>query len=602
MFSGIADAQSVIDHLEPPNWWVGMKETSLQLMVHGKGIAKTQASIAYPGIKILKNTPSGENYLFVDLEITPTTKPGKLDIQFTLGGNAFTSYSYELRSRNANSADRQSFGNSDNIYLLMPDRFANGDSGNDNIPGMLEAANRKDDNGRHGGDIRGIRNSLTYLQKLGITALWCTPLVENNMPRYSYHGYAITDLYKIDPRFGNNADYCAMVDEAHQRGIKVIMDMVFNHFGSGHWWMQDLPFPSWIHQWTGFTRSNYRAGVITDPYQSEYDRKQMSNGWFDTTMPDFDQTNKFVAKYLIQNSIWWIEFAGLDGIRQDTYPYSDKEFMVKWTSRITEEYPNFHIVGEAWLNNTAQLSYWLEGASNKDNFNSRLTNVFDFPLSFALQQAFNEDDGYSNGLARLYESLSQDFLFSNPARMVIFADNHDIDRMATMLKTPENAKMALAFLFTTRGIPLIYYGTEILMPGLKSNGDGTIRRDFPGGWAGDRVSVVESRNLNETQKDVLSYLTKLLNWRKSCKAVQEGKLTHYIPEKSMYVYFRTLDKENVMTILNNKNNPQTLETVRFSENMKGYSRAKDVISGELFTDLKTIPIPAKSARILQLLP
>jgi glycosidase len=599
--SGLS-AQAVIDHLEPPNWWVGMKNPVVQLMVHGKGIAATNADIVYPGVRMLRSTPSGENYLFLDLEIAPGTRAGKFDIKFMLGKKVYATFPYELKERKPNSALRGSFGTADNIYLIMPDRFVNGDPANDDMPGMLEKANRKDDNGRHGGDLRGVRNSLSYLQSLGITAIWSTPFLENNQPKFSYHGYACTDLYKVDPRFGTTSDYCDFVDEAHKKGIKVLMDLVFNHFGSGHWWMKDLPAGDWVHQWPEFTRSNYRGGVITDPYRSDYDHKKMEEGWFDTSMPDFNQDNPFVATYLIQNSIWWIEYAGLDGIRQDTYPYPDKEFMVEWMKQIRAEYPNFNVVGEAWLNNTSQLSYWLEDAPNKDKFNSRLSSIFDFPLCFALQQAFNEEDGWDKGTARLYEILSMDFLFSDPQKIVSFLDNHDIDRISSLLKTPENLKMALAFLATTRGTPLFYYGTEIMMPGLKSGGDGKIRQDFPGGWKGDSVNVFERKNLDPAQTAVLDYFSKLMNWRKTSQAAQNGKLTHYIPENSMYVYFRTHEKSNVMVVLNNKSSMQKLQTARYAENMNGYSRAKDVISGEVFTDLKSVDMPAKSARILELLP
>lgn len=594
--------QTIIDHLEPPFWWVGMKQNSLQLMVHGAGIGNSRAEAVYPGLKVLQSKASGDNYLFIDLELSKEVKAGKFNIRFMKGGKVMTTYSYQLKSRATGSANRNSFNTADAIYLLMPDRFANGDPGNDDMPGMLEKADRSNKNGRHGGDLKGIISGLEYMKGMGITALWMTPLQENNMPKFSYHGYAITDLYKVDPRFGSNSDYCEMVAEAHQHGIKVIMDIVFNHFGSSHWWMKDLPSPTWIHQWPEFTRSNYRAGVINDPHQSDYDRKKMLNGWFDTTMPDFDQANPNVATYLIQNSIWWIEYAGLDGIRQDTYPYSDKDFMVRWMKRLREEYPNFNVVGEAWLNTPPQVAYWLEGSANNDKFNSNLTNVFDFPLMFAIQQAFNEEDGWANGMAKLYDIISQDFLYSDVKRLVTFSDNHDIDRMTSMLKSTGNVKMALALLCTTRGIPLFYYGTEIMMPGMKSDGDGNIRRDFPGGWLGDSINVFQGNNLSADQKDVSAYFATLLNWRKGKHAVQEGRLVHYIPENGMYVYFRILGKEQVMVILNNNKMSQDLGTMRYREDMKGFSGAKDALTGELLKDLKSINVPAKSARILELTP
>jgi len=596
------NAQTVIDHLEPPNWWVGMKESSLQLMVHGKGIGKATVEAVYPGLTIQKYQASGDNYLFVDLDISKEAKAGKFDLRFMVGKKLLATYAYELKSRTAGSAIRQGFNTADAIYLLMPDRFANGDPTNDNMPGMLEKADRNNKDGRHGGDLQGVKNNLPYLKKIGMTALWMTPLLENNMPKASYHGYACTDYYKIDPRYGSNASYCEFVAEAHKNGIKVIMDMVFNHFGSKHWWMSDLPAQDWLHQWPEFTRSNYRAGVITDPHQSVYDRKKMLNGWFDNTMPDFDQTNPYVAKYLIQNSIWWVEYARLDGIRQDTYPYADKDFMALWMKRVLQEYPNLKVVGEAWLNTASQVAYWQEGTANKDNFRSNLTNVFDFPLMFAIQKAFSEPEGWASGMAGLYDILSQDFLYGDLNRLVTFTDNHDIDRMASVLKSTENVKLALAFLCTTRGIPMFYYGTEIMMPGMKNDGDGNIRCDFPGGWQGDTMNVFQGAKLSTEQKEVSAYLSTLLNWRKGNRAVQDGRLVHYIPEQGMYVYFRSLGAAHVMVILNNNTTSKSLESLRYKEDLKGFTTAKDVMSGAMLNDLNSISVPAKSARILELAP
>jgi glycosidase len=598
--SGITFPQAIIDHVEPPFWWKGMKEKTVQLMVHGTNIGNTQAFTKEIGVSVTTYTKSGNDYLFVDLNVSNSAVAGIVKIYFRIGKETVTSIDYEIKVRTKGSAQRNSFTSADAIYLIMPDRFANGDKSNDDMPGMLEKADRSNPNGRHGGDIKGIKDHLDYLQKLGITAIWNTPLLENNMPAYSYHGYAITDLYKVDPRFGTNDSYREMVEEAHTKKIKVIMDMVFNHYGTGHWWTKDLPQKDWVNVWPEFTRSNYRAAVITDPNASDYDRNKMEKGWFDTSMADFNQSNPFVANYLIQNSIWWVEFAGLDGIRQDTYPYPDKEFMTEWMKRLRAEYPNLNVVGEAWLNTPPQVAYWLDKSPNKDGFRSNLTNVFDFPLMFAIQKAFNEEDGWETGSSRLYDILSQDFVYSDPQKLVIFADNHDIERMYPTLKIVENVKMALAFIFTTRGIPLVYYGTEALSDRGNLEGDPGKRKDFPGGWEGDNTNFFTNTNLSADQSSVLDYTTKLLNWRKGSKVVQEGKLTHYIPENGIYVYFRTLAKESVMVIMNNSKTEKTVETTRYKENIGSFANGTDALDGSVINDLKSIKVPAKTVKIIEL--
>lgn len=593
-------AQTTIDHIEPLNWWVGMKDPAVQLMIHGNGLADCKAEIDYKGVKIREQKGLGSNYLFIDLNISKNTVPGSFPIVFKNKKQVVATVNYELKARAAGSADRKSFDNSDFFYLIMPDRFVNGDPLNDDMPGMLEKSDRSNPNGRHGGDIKGIINSLDYLKKMGVTTVWSTPLCENNMPAYSYHGYAITDLYKIDPRFGTNELYKTLVDSAHKKGMKIVMDMVFNHYGTGHWWTKDLPANDWVNQWPEFTRSNYRAAVVSDPYASKVDYDKMANGWFDITMADFNQRNKYVANYLIQNSIWWIEYAGLDGIRQDTYPYPDKDFMSAWMLRLNKEYPNFRVVGEAWLNNPAQLGYWMNNAGNNDGYNSHLTNVFDFPLTFAIQKAFNENEGWDTGLTRLYETLTMDVFYKNPMDMIVFADNHDIERMYPVLGSVENTKMALAFIATTRGIPLILYGTEALLDRGNLEGDPGKRKDLPGGWRGDVVNMFTGQNLSAGQKDVYDYITKVYNWRKTNQAVQTGKLTHYIPEDGIYVYFRTGDKGSVMVLMNNNREAKNVDTKRFSENLNKYRKGTDVITGETVKKLENINVPAKTVRIIEL--
>ena len=600
LITGYNYAQVNIDHIEPPFWWTGMKENKVQLMIHGTNIGNTVASTKAKGVSILKVKNAGNNYLFIDLNVGNAAVPGTVKILFSKGKDTVSSIAYELKKRAVGSAMRKSFTTADAMLLIMPDRFANGDPSNDDMPGMLEKANRSDPNGRHGGDIKGITDHLGYLQKLGITAIWNTPLLENNMPDHSYHGYAVTDLYKIDPRFGTNDSYRAMADAAHAKGIKIIMDQVFNHYGTGHWWMKDLPMQDWVNVWPEFTRSNFRAPVTTDPYASEFDKNKMEKGWFDTSMADFNQKNPYVANYLIQNSIWWIEFAGLDGIRQDTYPYADKDFAVAWNKRIRDEYPNFNVVGEVWMNAAPQVAYYLDKSPNKDGYRSHLTNVFDFPLMFAIQKAFVEEEGWDTGLARLYDILSQDFLYSDPQKLVTFADNHDTERMFAVLKSAENVKMALAFLFTTRGIPMVYYGTEALSDRGDLQGDPGKRKDFPGGWNGDKTNVFTNTNLSADQQSMQDFMTRLLNFHKRSKVVQEGKLRHYIPENGIYVYFRTLGKESVMVVMNNGKTEKIVETARYKENLSGFSQGKDALDGSAVVNLKSLTVPAKTVKIIEL--
>ncbi len=605
LFFNISFSSSKIslDRIEPPFWWIGMKIPDLQLLVHGKNIAETSVNIDYEGIK-LRDVTLVENpdYLFLHLVISKKTKSGKFIIYFKKANKIISTYEYELKKRRKNSEYRQGFNSSDVIYLLMPDRFSNGDPSNDNVKGMKEKADRNNPDGRHGGDIKGIVNHLNYLQNLGITALWINPLLENNMNTYSYHGYAITDYYKIDPRFGTNRDYLNLIDDCHKKGIKVIMDMVFNHCGIGHWWMKDLPMKDWIHQFPKFTRTNYCSSVIVDPHASDFDRNLMLKGWFDKTMPDLNQNNKFLATYLIQNSIWWIENANIDGIRMDTYTYSNKNMMAKWTKRVLKEYPDFNIVGETWLPKPSLVSYWQKDALNKDGYNSYLPSVFDFPLYYALGKSFNEKETWNKGLIDLYNVLCDDYLYANPQNIVIFTDNHDCDRFFSKInKNLKSFKMAVAFLLTTRGIPEIYYGTEILMQGFKHNGDGDIRKDFPGGWKNDKINAFYKEGRNKEQNEAFDYLQNLLKWRKNKDVIHTGKLKHFIPHDGVYVYFRYNKKETIMVLLNNNNNEdKTINTKRFAECMRDYKYAKNIINGKTIYNLKSIIVPAKSAVILEL--
>lgn len=595
-------SQNIINRVEPANWWVGMTENYLQIMVYGKDIANYKATIENSNLEIVKqNKLESPNYLFIDLLINPNATEGKYEIKFSLNNKHKTSYFYELKQRTSDSKSRMGFNNSDAIYLLMPDRFANGNPQNDNIKGMPDLINRKDPDARHGGDIAGIAKNLDYLSNLGLTAVWISPLLENNMPKYSYHGYATTDFYKVDSRYGSNEEYKNLISICHQKGLKVIMDMIFNHCGSEHWWMKDLPSNDWIHQYQKFTRTNYRSETIMDPYASTFDKKLFSDAWFDTSMPDLNQQNPYLANYLIQNSIWWIEFSGINGIRMDTYPYSDQDFMSKWMERINNEYPNFNVVGETWLQRESHTAWFQANAYPNLKKTSNLKYVTDFPLQSALTAAFNENDGWSEGLARLYYVLSQDFLYPDPQKTVIFADNHDVSRYYSSINNDfEKWKMAMAYLTTTRGVPMIFYGTEILMDGNKNQGDGKLRSDFPGGWEDDKINAFTKEGRNDIENQAFNYLQKLLTFRKSHAALHNGKLKHYFPTDGTYLYFRFNENENYMIVMNNNNKDVTIELDRYAESIKNATIAIDIINNKEIPLGKTITLTKKSVLILDL--
>jgi len=595
--------EPVVDRVEPPFWWAGFHNHSLQLMVYGKDISTTTVLVNYPGFALTKvNYVKNPNYLFLDFTISKTVKPGIATIQFKLHDKIVAKYLYELLPRRKGSAQRKSFNSHDVIYLVMPDRFANGDNTNDVSTFMAEPVDRNNKDGRHGGDLKGISNHLDYIKDLGITALWINPVLENNMNKYSYHGYSITDYYKIDPRFGSNDDYVKLSEAVHKRGMKLIKDMVFNHCGSNHWWMKDLPSDDWINQWPEFTRTNYRAGTFTDPYASKADSNLFVRGWFDITMPDLNQANPFLKNYLIQNSIWWIEYADLDGIRQDTHPYPFKEMMAEWGERIQEEYPGFNIVGECWLNYPASVAYWQKGSKNKDGYDSWLPTVFDFPLYDALNKAFSEPEGWNTGIIRLYEILAQDFVYPNPDNIVVFADNHDVNRyLDSQNDDVRKLKMAMAFILTTRGIPEIYYGTEILLTtGPDKSGDGNKRRDMPGGWASDSRDAFTAKGRTEAENDMYYYLRNLLRWRETHEVVHTGKFRHFIPADGIYVYFRYNEKSTVMVIMNNNEEVKTIDTRRYNEFLSKFKTGKEIISGTAIKDLSSLTLGAKSVQIIEL--
>ena len=593
-----------VNRIEPPNWWVGFKNENLQLLVHHPNIGTTVPKISYPGVSIIKvNQAKSPNYLFIDITIDKSAKPGTFNIVFEPEKGKKIIQSYELKAKSKPSEDFIGFNSSDVIYLITPDRFANGNEANDVVKTMKETTlDRSQDYKRHGGDLQGITNHVEYIKNIGFTAVWPTPVLTNDMKGGSYHGYAMTDFYQVDSRFGTLTDYKNLADKLNQNSMKLIMDQVANHCGSEHWWMKDLPFADWVNYQELFEKekkfitSNHRRTTNQDLYASQKDKKEMTDGWFVSSMPDLNQRNPFLAKYIIQNSIWWIETLHLGGIRQDTYPYSDKTFMANWTGEIMAEYPNFNIVGEEWTTNPLLIGYWQKGANNKDGYQSNLRSTMDFAMQTIIPQAIKEPESWDKGLAKIYEGLANDFHYASPKDLMIFPDNHDMDRIFTQLnENIENTKMALATYLVLPRIPQIYYGTEILMQNTAKPGDhGLIRTDFPGGWKGDKVNAFTGEGLSVEQKDMQNYLTKILNYRKSSKAIHEGKTTHFAPNKGVYTLFRMLNNETVVYILN-KNDTVTIDLSTFSEIGLEGKKVKNIVTGEEFIWNKELNLNKKGA-------
>ena len=606
-FFGFAQIQKV----EPAFWWKDMKNPELQILIYGKNIAnyKVELSDQIP-IKDLTKTEN-PNYVFVTINTNQVKNP---DFKIIIKENEKTidSYTYKLKNRKINSANRNSFSSKDVMYFAMPDRFANGDYTNDSQPDLTEKANRNLPSGRHGGDLRGVINHLDYLKNLGITALWLTPANEDNEKQTSYHGYAQTDLYKIDGRYGTNEEYIELSRDLQKRGMMLIQDYVTNHWGISHWMIQDLPTKDWIHQFKdgegkyGFKRSNYRITSQFDTNVAEIDKQEALNGWFDTTMPDLNQSNPLVLKYLTQNAIWWIEYAELGGLRVDTYPYNDKIAMAKWAKAITDEYPNFNIVGESWMYNPAHISFWQKDSKIAaiENYNSYLPSVMDFNLYTDLPNALKEEESWDKGMIKIYNSFGNDFLYPDINNILVFFENHDTERFNEIFKGDVRYyKMALSLIATVRGIPQIYYGSEIGMKGDKNKGgDADIRRDFPGGWKDDSQNAFDPKTQTLEQKEFHDFTQKLLNWRKGKDVIHNGKTTHYMPKEQVYVYFRFNEKEKVMVIINNNKKDKTFDLSRFAESLTGVSKGKEVISGKEFSisTQNKLTISAKSSLILEL--
>jgi glycosidase len=588
-----------IHRVEPPFWWAGLEHTELQLLLHGDDLAGYEPSISAPGISLSRvERGDSPNYLFLYLDIAAAS-PGTFDIVLEKGDDRL-GYTYELRAREPGRVG--TYDSRDVMYLITPDRFANGDPTNDTVDGYEDGLDRKDDYGRHGGDIEGIRLQLDYIADMGFTQIWVNPLLENAMAQFSYHGYATTDFYRVDPRFGSNESYRAFVDEARGKGIGIVKDLIVNHAGSEHWWMADLPTRTWLNAPETRPRSTHARTTNQDPYASEYDKAGHADGWFADTMPDLNQRDPLLADYLIQNAIWWTEYAGLSGIRQDTYPYPDKHFMTEWTRRIMQEYPDFNIVGEEWSPSPNVVSYWQRGKQNSDGYISYLPGVFDFPLQIALQKVLTgEKPPWGSIWTPVYELLGHDYLYPEPMNLVIMPDNHDMSRIFTQVDEDEDLwRIAMVFYATMRGIPQFYYGTEIQMSHPGTDSHGAIREEFPGGWNDHKSNAFTGDGLSGRQTAAQEFMRKLLNWRKQTDVIHNGKLMQFTPLDNVYAYFRYDDDETVMAVFNLNDDDVDLGLERFAERLLGAAQAHDVLADRTVELGEELELAPRSALLLEI--
>ena len=590
--------------VHPSFWWAGMKNTELQVMLHGDNLAGSTVSISSDKVKISEVISlENPNYLVLYLDLAAAT-PEEFTITLKQGKKT-TNIPYEIKER-TNRVKAQGFTSKDVLYLIMPDRFANGNAKNDVVKSLKDKnTDRQNPSARHGGDIAGIQNNVGYLADLGVTAIWLNPVQENDMKETSYHGYAITDYYKVDERIGTNDEFIEFVDKSHDNGLKVVMDMIFNHCGSEHIFFKEKPTHDWFNFQDNYTQTSYKTIPQFDPYASKYDMAKAVDGWFVSVMPDLNHRNRHVARYLVQNSIWWIEYGGIDGIRQDTHPYADFDFMSDWCKEVLTEYPGFSIVGETWLNSNVGISFWQANSKLAYPRNSHLPVVLDFPLQGIMNQAFDEETtDWSRGLSRIYEYLAEDIVYADPKNLLVFFDNHDTNRFNNTQEKAENVKrykQALAFLLTTRGIPQLYYGTEIAMVGDKGKGDGFVREDFPGGWSEDTVNAFTAAGRNNLQNEVFNYTKKLLNWRKGNEVISDGELIQFSPQKEVYFYVRQLSNKAVLVVINGSDSDREVELERYKEVLDLYNTGKDIISDDTI-DLRseTLKLSGRDVYILEL--
>ena len=593
----------------PTNWWTGMRWNKVQIMVHSENeinvwADKSTVQINYPGVKLVNiHKPDNRKYIFLDIEIAPTAKPGKIKIDFVfIDSKDQTSIYYQLKPRRSGngSSYAQGITSKDFIYLIMPDRFSNGDPSNDKVAGMRDQTSNRDTVfNRHGGDLLGIQNHLNYLHALGVTTLWLNPVLENDMPDRTEHGYAFTDHYKIDGRLGGEQAYKNLIDATHKIGMKIIQDAVYNHVGLYHFTVQDLPMKSWLNQWPKYTNTNYKDQVLFDPYASEMERKKMSDGWFTKQMPDLNQKNSYVANFLIQHAIWTVEEFGIDGWRIDTYAYNDLEFMNRCNKALTDEYPKLTMFGETWVHGVPNQSYFVQNNYNI-SFKSNLQATTDFQTLWAITDAMTKDFGWDEGVNKLYTTLAQDFVYKDPTRQVIFLDNHDIARFFSVVNEDVTKYLSsLTWLLTSRGIPQIYYGDELATTGTTSPNDGHVRLDFPGGWAGDKINKFSAEGRTKKDDSIFNHLSKLANYRKNSSALTTGKFMQYLPDDGVYVYFRYDEKQTVMVAMNTAKKEMKINPAKYNERTKGFSKMKNILTGEI-SNLKDFSTNANASSVYEL--
>ena len=602
-----------IDRVEPTDWYVGMKDPSLQLMVYGEGIREAQVSTDYPGVRVdsLVRLDS-PNYLLVYLDLSGA-QPGEMKLRFTMGKSK-KEVSYRLKARAMAGEERKGFSNADVLYMLMPDRFAQGKDHKAQVKGMNPyVEDRSKPSLRHGGDLQGIRDHLDYFTQLGVTALWLTPVLENNSPdgkdgSSTYHGYATTNYYRVDPRFGTNEDYRELIADAHAKGLKVVMDMIFNHCGFEHPWVKDLPSRDWLNvpEWLSgkeedkakYLQTSYKLTPVLDPYAAEVDKRETVDGWFVPSMPDLNQRNPHVIKYLIQNSVWWIETVGIDGIRMDTYPYADREAMALWMKTLEREYPNFNTVGETWVTEPAYTAAWQKD-SKLSSINSYLKTVMDFAFYDRVNMAAREEtDDWWQGMNRVYNTLCYDYLYANPSSVLAFIENHDTDRFLRNGTDTLALKQALALLLTINRTPQLYYGTEILMNGTKEVTDGNVRKDFPGGFPGDKANCFTAEGRTRVQNDMFNWLSRLLHWRQGNEAIIHGKQVQFTPRKGVYVIARQAKGQNVLTVVNGTSEPAQMEVKRYAEIIGQATEATDILTGRKVALDKDVALQPRETLVL----
>jgi len=591
----------------PSNWWVGMKNKKLQLLLHSKNISgngRRSASTTYPGIKITSTEKlESPDYLVINLELMPSVKPGIIQFSINSVDMAVKQFNLELKPRRKGNGTEYAQGvrSEDFMYLIMPDRFANGDYNNDKLAGYKDQSlNRDSMYHRHGGDIQGVIDHLDYLKNLGVTAVWLTPVLENDMPNRTEHGYAITNHYKVDERHGGNVAYKKLSDEIHKRGMKLIQDAVYNHVGLHNFFVQDLPMKHWLHQWPKYTQTNYKDQTIFDPYGSKNQRKTMQDGWFTRQMPDLNQNNPYVSNFLIQHAIWSVEEFGVDGWRIDTYIYNDLDFMNKCNKALIDEYPRMTMFGETWVHGTANQAYFAQNNMSVP-FKSNLIGVTDFQtLYYGITPALNQDFGWTEGVNKLYQTLSNDFLYKDPSNNVIFLDNHDMTRfLSTVNEDVDKLKMGIGWLLTSRGVPEMYYGTEILLKGV-SDPDGKVRQDFPGGWKEDQQNKFTAQGRTDKENEVFTWTRTIANFRKNSSALKTGKLMQFYPEDWMYTYFRYNDKQTVMVVMNTSKDEKTVDPGKFSERTNTFTKARNIINSSVTELSSNWKIPGKTIWILEL--